>query len=250
MSLGAHLLELRKRLFIAAIGIVAGAIAGWFLSDFVLDAIRGPITDISEQQGRVASINWDNIGGAFDLKVQIALTIGFVISSPVWLYQIWAFLVPGLTRKEKAYSVGFLGASIPLFLAGCVAGWYVLPHIVILLAGFAPTEDTNLITARGYYDFVLKLVLAVGIAFVLPVFLVLLNFVGVLSASSIIKSWRVAILAIVLFTAIATPAADPTAMILLAIPMIVLYFAAYGVAWIHDWRAARAFARLDTELAA
>lgn len=250
MSLGAHLLELRKRLFIAAIGIVVGAIAGWFLSDFVLDAIRGPITEIGEQQGRVASINWDNIGGAFDLKVQIALTIGFVVSSPVWLYQIWAFLVPGLTRREKVYSVGFLGASIPLFLAGCVAGWYVLPHIVVLLASFAPSEDTNLITARGYYDFVLKLVLAVGIAFVLPVFLVLLNFVGVLSASSIIKSWRIAILAIVLFTAIATPAADPTAMILLAIPMVVLYFAAYGVAWIHDWRVARASARLETELAA
>lgn len=250
MSLGAHLLELRKRLFLAAAGVIVGAIVGWFLSSFVLDAIRAPIQEIAADQGRNASLNWTDITGAFDLKIQIAVTVGIVISSPVWLYQIWAFLVPGLTRKEKMYSVGFVGAAIPLFLAGCVAGWYVLPHIVVLLTGFAPSEDAAFITARGYYDFVLKLVVAVGIAFVLPVFLVLLNFVGVLSASAIIKSWRIAILAIVLFTAIATPAADVISMFLLAIPMIVLYFIAYGIAWLHDRRQAKALARLETELAA
>jgi sec-independent protein translocase protein TatC len=250
MSLGKHLIELRNRLFIAAIAIALGSVAGWFLSDFVFDAIRAPILQIAAQQGRNASLNFTDITSAFDLKIQISITAGIFISSPIWLYQVWAFLVPGLTRKEKLYGVGFLGAAIPLFFAGCVAGWFVLPHIVVLLTGFAPAQDTALITARGYYDFILKLVLAVGIAFILPVFIVLLNFVGVLSAQAIIKAWRVALIVIVLFTAIATPAADVMSMLLLAVPMVVLYFAAYGVAWLHDRHTARVAANLSPPLAA
>jgi sec-independent protein translocase protein TatC len=138
---------------------------------------------------------------------------------------------------------------VPLFLAGCAAGWFVVPHIVQLLTSFAPSQDTAFIQAKDYFDFVLKLVLAIGIAFVLPVFLVLLNFVGVLSAKSIIRSWRWALLVIILFTAIATPSADIISMFLLAIPMVVLYFAAAGVSWIHDRRVARAAMRLESELA-
>jgi nucleoside-diphosphate-sugar epimerase len=128
------------------------------------------------------------------------------------------------------------------------SGWFVLPHIVELMLGFTPAAAANFLDATTYYDFVLKLVLAVGVAFVLPVFLVLLNFVGVLSAAAIIKAWRVAILVIVLFTAIATPAADIVSMFVLAIPMVVLYFAAYGVAWLHDRRAAKRQLRIDAEL--
>jgi sec-independent protein translocase protein TatC len=120
---------------------------------------------------------------------------------------------------------------------------------VTLLTGFAPEGTTALLTARSYYDFVLKLVLAIGIAFVLPVFLVILNFAGVLSAVAILKSWRIAILAITLFTAIATPAADVMSMFLLAIPMLVLYFGAAGIAWLNDRRKRRAQQSLDIELA-
>ena len=102
-----------------------------------------------------------------------------MISSPIWLYQIFAFLVPGLTRSEKRYTFGFFFTAVPLFLAGCFAGWFVLPHIVELMTSFVPQQDASYFDAKYYLDFVLKLVLAIGIAFVLPVFLVLLNFVGV-----------------------------------------------------------------------
>jgi sec-independent protein translocase protein TatC len=128
---------------------------------------------------------------------------------------------------------------VPLFLAGCAAGWFVVPHIVELLTGFAGHGDTTIIEAKAYLDFVLKLVLVTGVAFVLPVFLVLLNLVGVLSGRSILKGWRIAVLAITLFTAIATPAADVLSMLLLAAPMVVLYFAAAGVSVLHDRRVAR-----------
>ena len=239
MTLGDHLLELRKRLYIAAAAILVGMVGGWFVADFLLDLLREPIYTIAEAQNRVATLNYDGISSAFDLKLQIALTIGIVATSPIWLYQIWAFFMPGLTRREIKYTLGFFLSAIPLFLLGCWAGWTVFPHIVELMTSFAPSQDSAIITAKTYFDFVLKLVLVVGVAFVLPVFLVLLNFAGVISAKSILKSWRVAILLIVLFTAIATPAADILSMFMLAIPMVVLYFSAAGIAWLHDRRKAK-----------
>lgn len=248
MSLGQHLIELRKRLYLAAAGLLIGAIVGWFLSDFVWNQLREPIYAIINAQHRNAQINYPDITSAFDLKLKISIYVGLIVSSPVWLYQIFAFLVPGLTGTEKKYTFGFLFTAIPLFLAGCAAGWVVLPHVVELMTSFAPAEDSAFISAQGYFDFVLKLVVAIGIAFVLPVFMVLLNFAGVISAQSIIKSWRIAILVIVLFTAIATPAADVVSMFLLAIPMVMLYFAAYGIAWLHDRRVAKKVLAFEKEL--
>ncbi|RLQ86248.1 twin-arginine translocase subunit TatC [Mycetocola zhadangensis] len=248
MSLGAHLIELRKRLFIIAAGVVVAMIAGFVFSEWAIDQMAAPITEIADDRGQ-ALLNFDAVTSAFDLRMKVALTLGIVASSPIWLYQIWAFLVPGLTRKEIGYALGFLLSAVPLFLAGCAAGWWVMPHIVELMVGFTPANSSNFFNAGTYFDFVLKLLLAVGIAFVVPVFLVLLNFVGVLSAATIIKSWRIAILVIVLFCAIATPAADVISMFVLAIPMVVLYFASYGIAWVHDRRAAKRQAALDAELA-
>jgi sec-independent protein translocase protein TatC len=247
MSLGEHLVELRKRLVIAAIALLLATVLGWFLSDLVWDALRVPIVQIALEQGREANINYGDITSAFDLKLQIAFFLAILISSPVWLYQIWAFLAPGLTGKEKRYGIAFVFSAAPLFLLGAYAGWMVLPNIVRLLTSFAPPEDAAFITARSYLDFTIKLMLVVGVGFVLPVFIVLLNFVGVLSAQSILKSWRVAILVITLFTALATPAADVISMFLLAVPMIILYFAAAGVAHIHDKRAAKRQASMLNE---
>lgn len=247
MSLGEHLIELRKRLVIAAIAIVLGATAGWFLSDLVWDALRVPITQIAVEQGREANINYGDITSAFDLKLQIAFFLAVILASPIWLYQIWAFLAPGLTGKEKRYGIAFILSAVPLFLLGAWAGWFVLPNIVRLMTSFAPAQDAAFITARSYLDFTIKLMLVVGIGFVLPVFIVLLNFVGVLSAKAIVKGWRIAVLVIILFTAIATPAADLVSMFLLAIPMVVLYFAAAGVAYVHDKRLKKTQDRLFAE---
>jgi sec-independent protein translocase protein TatC len=244
MSLGAHLVELRKRLFISAIAIVVGMALGWWLTDlFVWEAIQEPVNLVVEaQQGEDAAttgIIFPTISSAFDLRLQIAFTLGIVLSSPVWLYQVFAFLVPGLNRRERRFTFAFFATAIPLFFAGCAAGWFVLPNIVKLMTSFVPEGAETLLTAKEYIDFVLKLVVAIGIAFVVPVFIVLLNFAGIISAASIIKSWRIAILVIVLFTAFATPSADIVSMFMLAIPMIGLYFAAYGIAALHDRRVAK-----------
>lgn len=246
MSLAAHLVELRKRLFRAALGVLVGAVVGFIFSPWVLEQISGPITEIAST--RNATLNFSQVTSSFDLRMQIAIYVGLFLSSPIWLYQIFAFLVPGLTKKERGYTFGFVFTAIPLFLAGCLAGWFVLPHIVVLLSSFAPDGSTSIMDAKDYLNFVLKLVLAVGTAFVLPVFLVILNFMGILAAKSILRGWRVAILLITLFTAIATPAADVFSMFLLAIPMVALYFIAVGIAYWHDKLVARKQNRLEADL--
>lgn len=262
MSLGDHLRELRKRLFISAVAIVVAAVIafvnwGWLadllhipltlhsLTSVVQDGMRVPIDQLAKSHNAV--ISYTTVSSAFDLTVQIGLTIAIIIASPVWLYQVFAFLVPGLTSREKRYTFGFFFSAVPLFLAGGVVGWLLFPHMVELLASFTPSKDSILLDAKYYYDFIIKLVLAVGVGFVLPVFLVLLNFVGVLSARAILKGWRIAVLLITLFCAIATPAVDVLSMFLLAIPMVALYFAAVLVAYLHDRGAARRLARIEQE---
>jgi len=248
MSLGQHLVELRKRLMFAGAGVLAGAVGGWFLSALALTQLRAPILLLASAHHQ-ASINYPSITSAWDVRIQVTLLIGIVISSPIWLYQIFAFLVPGLNGRERRYIFGFFFTAVPQFLAGCTVGWFVLPHVITLLVGFVPGQDAAIIDASYYLDFVIKLILATGIAFVLPVFLVLLNFIGILSAKTILKGWRWAVLAIVVFTAIATPAADPFTMLLLAVPMVALYFAAWGVATLHDRAAARRSDALSAGLA-
>lgn len=254
MSLAEHLGELRRRMTRAALSVIAGTVAGWLLYDWVWPLLSTPITRIAQAQGadtdevaRVA-LNYTGITGAFDVRMSVAIAVGVVLSSPIWLYQVFAFLVPGLTTRERRYSLGFFFSAVPLFLGGVAAGWLLLPHVVQLLHSFVPAGSSTFLETKTYLDFVLKLMLATGVAFVLPAFVVLLNFVGVLSGRAILRGWRWAILLITLFTAIATPAADVVSMLLLAAPMVGLYFAAVGVALLHDRSVARRLAAMTEEL--
>jgi sec-independent protein translocase protein TatC len=249
MSLGQHLVELRKRLTIAAVSIIVAAVGGWFLQPFVISQLTAPLTEAAKLAHRSANLNFQLLTGAFDVEIQVAITIGVVVSSPVWLYQIWAFIVPGLKSRERRYVYGFLGTAIPLFLIGCCAGWIIMPHMVQLLTSLAPDKSTSLINGDDYVNFITKLIIAVGVGFVLPVFMVMLNFIGVMSARTILRGWRVAVLLICIFTAIVTPAADVVSMLVLAAPIIALYFAAALVAHLHDRSVARRAAQFEAEIA-
>jgi len=235
--LSSHLQEARTRAARATAALLVGVVMGYLMSDQIMDVLRTPIASLAES--RDASLNFDSITGAFDLTIKIALFAGVALSSPVWMYEILAFLAPGLRHHEKKYTFGFLSAAVPLFAAGCVAGLLLFPHMVELLAGFASTEDATLLQASDYVDFVVKIVLASGVAFVLPVFLVVLNLLGLVSARSLARSWRIAVVMIVLFSAIVTPAADVLSMFLIAVPMTALFLTALSVACVHDRRAAR-----------
>lgn len=232
MPVSSHLREARTRSLRAVAALLVGVAAGYLLSDQILEVVRAPIAALAES--REASLNYDSITGAFDLKLKIALFAGVALSSPVWMYELLAFLAPGLNTREKRYTFGFLAASVPLFVVGCLMGFLLFPHMVELLASFASTEDSTLLQASYYVDFILKVVLATGIAFVLPVFVVMLNLLGMVSAAAIAMSWRIVVVAIVLFSAIVTPAADVLSMFLIAVPMTALFLVALLIAWLHD----------------
>ena len=242
MSLKEHLLELRKRLFIAAAGLIVGMIVAFIISGTVIDLLSQPIEQIANEAGReYTALNFTTVSSGFDLHVRIAFAIGLLISAPIWLWQIWAFIMPGLTRKEVRYTVGFLAAAIPLFCAGLYVGWLIMPHMVVLMANFVPNGKgiAQFYDYATYYDFVFKLLLVIGVSFVTPVFLVALNLAGVVSGRGILKGWRVAIIVITVFAAAATPAADVTSMLLLAGILCVLYFAAVGLSMLFDRRKAK-----------
>jgi len=240
MPLGAHLREARIRSVRAAVALAAGAVAGFVLSEPILEVLRAPIVELAAS--RDASLNYEVVTGAFDLRLRIALYAGIALSSPVWLAELLGFLAPGLTGRERRFAFGSLAAAVPLFAAGCAAGLMLFPHMVSLLAGFASSEDSSVLSATEYVDFVLKVVLATGIAFVLPVVVVVLNLLGILPAATLARSWRIVVIAIVLFSAMVTPAADLLSMFLIALPMTALFLVAWLIAQLHDRRAAR---RLD-----
>lgn len=250
MSLGAHLIELRRRLMIGALAVVVGMVVAFFITDPVIWLITEPIRVVAEKRGAEANVSlmFNTVTGAFDLRLRISFALGILLSAPIWLWQIWAFLMPGLTKKEIRYTIGFVAAAVPLFFAGCFVGWLVMPHIVEIMAGFTPEGAANFFTAAYYYDFVFKLLLVVGVSFVVPVFLVALNLAGIMSGRAILKGWRVAVLIATLFAGLATPAADLVSMLMLAVILIVLFFAAAGLSMLFDRRRTKRAAALSAVL--
>lgn len=249
MPLREHLAEFRSRLIRSALAIVAGAVVGWFIAEPLLAELMAPLAQAAKEQGHAVGANFLSITGAFSQKVRIALYTGVVISSPVWLYQLWAFIVPGLTRREKRYSIGFVAAAVPLFGAGVALAWYVVPNAVLFFADFVPEQASALVDAEGYLTFVTRIMLTFGIAFVVPLLLVALNMAGLVSAVTLAKGWRIAVFLTFLFAGMASPTPDATSMLALALPMCALYAMAVGIAWLVDRRRAKrdAYAGLDDE---
>ena len=247
MSLSGHLKELRNRLFWSALFILAGSIAGWFMFDAVFDELQRPIVELADKPGSNATINFPTVVSAFDVRLQVSIFLGVLMSSPVWLFNLWAFITPGLKQREKRYTIGFIFTAVPLFAAGTLLAWSSLPAFVVVLVGFTPDGGANVINASEYILFTTRILLVFGLAFVLPVVLVMLNFAGVITAQNIIKSWRLAIFISAVVGAIATPVAEPMAMFLLMIPLLLLYFLAAGVAQLHDRRIAKKLAALELD---
>jgi sec-independent protein translocase protein TatC len=248
MSLSGHLKELRNRLFWSAIFLLAGSIAGWFMFDAVFAELQRPIVALADEPGSNATINFPTVVSAFDVRLQVSIFLGVMMSSPVWLFNIWSFITPGLKKKERKYTIWFVVVSVPLFLGGVTLAWSSLPTFVQVLVGFTPEGSANVINASEYILFTLRILLVFGIAFVLPVVLVLLNFAGIITAQNILKSWRLAVFVSAVIGAVATPVAEPMAMFLLMVPLLILYFVAAGIATLHDKSLARKAAAVDREL--
>jgi sec-independent protein translocase protein TatC len=239
MSLADHLRELRNRITISAIAIIAGGVVGWVYYERIIDALTKPLKDLQAQRhDGVVNINFAGMTDAFSLQLTTSLFVGLILASPIWLMQIWGFIVPGLTKKEKRVARLFVVAAVPLFVAGCFFAFIMVPKAVAVLLGFTPPGAYNLQDGSQYLNFVLKFILAFGCAFLLPVFLVALNLVGVLPAHGMLKAWRPAVMIIAVFAAVMTPTPDAYTMLFLMAPMVALYFGAVGLAFVFDRRKA------------
>ncbi|SDQ40098.1 Sec-independent protein translocase TatC [Quadrisphaera sp. DSM 44207] len=238
MPLREHLAELRRRVVRAGLALLLGAVAGWFLYDPVFDHLTAPIEELRER-GQDITINFGAVATAFDLRLKMSVWIGVLVSSPVWIYQLWAFITPGLTRRERRYALGFVATAVPLFLSGAYLASLFIPNAVAFFTSFTPEDGSNIIAAQDYLGFLMRTILAFGLAFLLPVVLVALNLAGLLSGRGVLGAWRWVTVVCFTFAAIATPTPDVTAMLVLAVPMLALFALAIGVCLLNDRRRAR-----------
>jgi len=252
MPLADHLRELRNRLVKSAIAIAVGMTVGWYFYPQIFTWLSAPFTGVIDQaraQGHVVTLALTGVADPFVLQLQIAAVTGLVIAAPVWLYQLWRFVTPGLHNHEKRWAVGFALVATPLFLAGAFLAYNVLPFALQLLFGFTPDNVENIVSVDKYLSFFLRTILVFGAGFLVPLLLVLLNFAGVLSGRVLLGWWRWIFIIVAIFAAIATPTGDPINMTLLGGPILVLVFVAIGVCLLNDRRRSRRKSRAGTDFA-
>jgi sec-independent protein translocase protein TatC len=242
MPLMAHLRELRSRIFKALVAIVAGAVVGWVFYDQIFEFLTGPVqavVDDAQANGLDIRLVLTGVAQPFTLQLKVAALAGIVLASPVWIYQLWAFVTPGLHKHERRYAYAFMFTAVPLFIGGVLVAMWILPKGMELLFGFTPEDVGNYLSVDTYLSFLIRTVLVFGIGFLIPIFIVALNLVGILSADMLKRSWRWTVVAVFIFGAVATPTGDPLSMMLLAGPMLVLILIAFGIALLNDRRRAR-----------
>ena len=240
MTLIEHIRELRTRLLRACVAIVIGAVAGYFVSQRVQNFIVDPYCSFIESHNPtgVCGFNMTSPLDLFMLNLKIALYVGLILAAPVWLYQLWAFIAPGLHKRERKFGYAFAAVATPLFAAGFYLGYVLVSRSMQYFLGLN-ADITVTVNVDGYFDFVTGVMLLFGAGFEFPLIVAMLNFAGVVSAKKLLSWWRVAIFSMFLFAALVTPTPDPFNMTILALCMAVLYFAAVGVAFLNDRRRAR-----------
>ncbi|MEU4567874.1 twin-arginine translocase subunit TatC [Micromonospora sp. NPDC023956] len=241
MTLVEHFRELRNRLFRASLAILIGFGFGLWLAGPVLNILRKPYCDLPKFQETGASCDFVQLGPAdlFLLNLKIGLWVGLIIAAPVWLYQLWAFIAPGLHRHERRYAYVFTGLAAPLFAAGALLAYFVTAKGLEFLLNVAGSEIQTTLDITRYVSFVTNLILLFGVAFEFPLIVLMLNFVGLASARRLLGWWRIAVFLFFAFAAVVTPTPDPFGMTALALCLCLLYFAAVGVAFLNDRRKGR-----------
>ena len=226
MALSDHFRELRARLIRSALILVIAFFVAIFFYDQLLNLVQHPYTQAQEAlkaKGYKSEIVVRDATGGLLLQMKLCGVVALIASSPYWLYQIWAFILPGLHENEKRYSRMFAAIAGPLFLGGVALGYYVLPKGLEVLISFVPKDTLNLVDFTTYFSFLMRMLLIFGIAMEIPLFVVLLNLAGVVSGKQLAKSRPWIIIGTMVFAAVATPSTDPFSMLMLAIPMLILF---------------------------
>ncbi len=250
MPLLDHLAELRSRLVKALVAIALGVAVAWYFYPEILDWLTAPYEQVRptlEAEGIDSELIVSGIGGAFQFQLRTSVLAGLVFSSPVWLWQLWAFVLPALHRHEKRAAVLLTATCLPLFLGGAWIGYWTFPKAIELLVGFAPEGWTNLLNGADYLSFATRMIVLFGVGAQIPVVVVVLNRIGAVSGAQLVRARPWIIVAIFVFAAIATPTVDPVTFLFLAIPMSALYMLAEIIARVTDRRRGRHEERWDDD---
>ncbi len=238
MSLVEHLQELRARLAKALLAIAAASVVGFLGFHSVLQVVERPYCSLPAHDRALAGCRLVFTGplDAFMVRLKLSVMVGLVLASPVWLYQLWAYITPALHHKERRFAVAFVGSSVTLFLGGVALAYLTLSKALGFLLGMGGGGLTALLDVNRYFSYVQAMLLIFGVSFELPLVVVMLNLAGILPAAKLRRWRRYAIFGIFAFAAVATPSQDAITMLALAGPMVLLYEAAVLVARLHDRR--------------
>jgi len=245
MSVLDHLRELRRRLILMVLFIAAGAVLGWVLYDPVLHFLEHPYCSVpakhryTSRDGKGCDLIYTGVLDGFTTRLKVSFIAGAVFTAPLWLYQIWAFITPGLRKNERKYTVAFIVTSTVLFALGMALAYVVLSKGLNVLLSAAGSGTQALLTVNSYLAFVTLMLLVFGAAFELPLIVVMANLAGVLSARVLKRTQRLSVFLIFVFAAVATPSTDPFTMCAMAIPMVLLFEGAVLFAILHDRRKAQ-----------
>jgi sec-independent protein translocase protein TatC len=254
MSLMEHLFELRRRLFFGTLGILVGTIIGfvWFGHGIpaiglpsLSDILTGPYCAVPASERLVLG---DGDGckllatgpfSALELQLKSALIAGVVLSSPVWLYQLWEFVTPALYSKERRYAITFVTCGGLLFAIGALLAYVVIREGLTVLLSFGGDATIAALSPDSYFSFLIAMLIIFGVSFELPLLLIMLNQIGMISSAKLSKWRRYSIFGMVVFAGLVVPGNDPVTMLALAVALILLYELSVQVTRIHDRRAAK-----------
>jgi sec-independent protein translocase protein TatC len=227
-----HLEELRRRLVYSAAAVAIGFCACWWKVEAIYNIMQKPIIDVLRANGMSDKLVYLNPTEPFNLYLKIAALAGLFLTSPFVLYQVWMFISPGLYRNEKKYVVPFMVSTIFLFLAGGYFGYRVVyPQALGFLVHFG-RQFQPMITISEYTSLFLSIILGMGLIFEMPILIFFLALMGIVTAGFMFRNFRYAILLIFVVAAIVTPTPDILSMCIFAAPMVALYAASIGIAWL------------------
>lgn len=251
MTLMEHLLELRSRLFKATVAVAIGMVIGFLISQAVYELLERPYcslqldswepVDPSDPDGPKVCKGLQQLDAlaAFMLRLKLALWVGLILAAPIWFYQLWAFVAPGLHRRERRWAYVFVSSAVPLFMAGAVLAYVVIERGLRFLVSYGVQGLDIQLEVTQYVSFIITVMVVFAIGFELPLLVVMLNLAGIVSAQKLLSWWRVAVFLAFVFASFATPDPGPFGMILLATILSAMYFAAVGIAFLNDRRKAK-----------
>ena len=236
-----HLTELRIRIIRSLIAVLIGAIAGWVLYPEIISFILDPYC---ETLGTDCTLRVDEPLEGINTRFMVSTYVGLALAVPVWLWQFWKFVSPGLHKGERRQGLFLVGGGIVLFVAGTMLAFLTLPRALDFLVTIGGTDLITEFRAKAYISFVIKMMLAFGLGFQLPVVLIILQRLGILSYVTLRRQWRYAVVIIVVVVAVLTPSGDPISLLALSVPMYLLY----ELSILYGWLRARRLRKISEDV--